>query len=101
MREGLKDKARLQQIRDAIVEIEQYVRGITLDDFFEDSKTRFAAIKQLEIIGEAVDHVDPNLLSEYNEIEWRAIKAFRNVMVHEYLSVNLETIWNTVFEDRL
>lgn len=99
MRNELSDKIRLQHILEAISEIELYVAGTTFEHFIKDSKTRFATIKQLEIIGEAVSRIDSALLEKFNEIEWRAVKAFRNVMVHEYFSVNLETVWNTVFED--
>jgi len=99
MKNGLSDRARLQHILEAISEIELYVKGLLFDGFIGDSKTRFATIKQLEIIGEAVSSINPNLLNGFSEIDWRAVKAFRNVMVHEYFSVNLETVWNTVFED--
>lgn len=99
MRSDLGDKARLLHILKAISEIETYVEGLTFNDFISDSKTRFATIKQLEIIGEAANHINSDLLNEFNQVEWRAVCAFRNVMVHEYFSVNLETVWNTVFED--
>jgi uncharacterized protein with HEPN domain len=99
MKNGLSDKVRLQHIYDAINEIESYISGFSLNDFIADSKTRFATIKQLEIIGEAAGHLDDELLQEFSEIDWRGVKAFRNVMVHEYFSVNLETVWNTVLED--
>ena len=99
MRSDLSDKARLQHILEAINEIECYVAGIGFGEFAKDSKTRFATIKQLEIIGEAVNHLTSSLLEQFNEIDWRAVKSFRNVMIHEYFSVNVETVWNTVFED--
>ena len=99
MKNGLSDTVRLQHIHEAIVEIESYVKGLSLKDFIADSKTRFATIKQLEIIGDAAGHLDEKLLQEFNQIDWRGVKAFRNVMVHEYFSVNLETVWNTVLED--
>jgi uncharacterized protein with HEPN domain len=98
MRSDLSDNARLQHILEAISEIESYVQGIDFNLFVKDSKTRFATIKQLEI-GEAVNHLTPSLLEQFNEINWRAVQSFRNVMVHEYFSVNIETVWNTVFED--
>lgn len=99
MKSELSDKVRLQHVYEAIGEIESYVSGLSLDDFVADSKTRFATIKQLEIIGEAVGHLDAKLLDEFNEVDWRGVKAFRNVMIHEYFSVNLETVWNTVLQD--
>ncbi len=99
MKNELSDKVRLEHILEAIQEIESYVKGLSLPDFINDSKTRFATIKQLEIIGEAAGHLNPVLLEQFNEIDWRGVKAFRNVMIHEYFSVNLETVWNTVLVD--
>ena len=99
MKKGLGDEARLQHILLAISEIEVYVVDFSVDAFLKDSKTHFATIKQLEIIGEAVNHLSPELLVEFNEIEWRAIRSFRNILVHEYFNVRLEDVWDTVFED--
>ena len=59
MKSNLGDKARLQHILLAIQEIEKYNVGLALSDFIDDTKTHFATIKQLEIIGEASNHLDP------------------------------------------
>jgi len=99
MKSRLSDKARLQHILEAVAEIEFYTKGIALNEFLSDSKTHFATIKQLEIIGEASVNIDPVLLKKFSEIEWRAIRGFRNILVHEYFSVKLERVWATVFED--
>ena len=47
------DKARLQHILDAILEVEDYLVETDFKKFMENSMMRFACIKQLEIIGEA------------------------------------------------
>jgi len=44
----------LQDILDAIVAIEEFVEGITIDKFKQDRKTIFAVTRAIEIIGEAV-----------------------------------------------
>lgn len=41
----------------AITEIESYTSGVQIDDFLQNSMMRFASIKQLEIIGEACNHL--------------------------------------------
>jgi uncharacterized protein with HEPN domain len=35
----------------------------------------------------------------YPEIEWRRIAAFRNVLVHDYLGLDMEMIWAIVVRD--
>ena len=99
MKKGLGDKARLQHILFAINEIEKYTNGLAIEDFLDDSKTYYATIKQLEIIGEASNHLDPVLLKENEQFPWKAIRGFRNVMVHEYFTIKLERVWGTVQED--
>jgi len=32
-------------------------------------------------------------------IPWTQIGAFRNLLVHEYFGVRVETVWQTVVED--
>lgn len=97
MKKDLGNKARLEHILQAIREIEKYTYGITLSDFLNDSKTHYATIKQLEIIGEASNH--PVLLRQYEHIPWKVIRRFRNILVHEYFTIKLERVWGTVHED--
>jgi len=51
------DKVRLQHILDAIYDIENYTRNITIDEFSKSSEKKFASVKQLEIIGEAASKI--------------------------------------------
>jgi len=32
-------------------------------------------------------------------VDWRSIKAFRNVLVHDYLQVDVKTVWDIVESD--
>lgn len=47
-------------MQEAIEEIESYLNGVDFESFVRDSMVRFACIKQLEIIGEASNHVSEN-----------------------------------------
>lgn len=99
MKDLIGDKARLQHILLAISEIEKYVDGYSISSFLSDSKTHFATIKQLEIIGEAANHLSSEAISGFNEIDWRGIRSFRNILIHEYFNVRLEDVWETIFAD--
>jgi hypothetical protein len=57
MRGKLGDKVRLEHIYEAILEIEIYLVNKEFADFMENSMMRFACIKQMEIIGEAANHI--------------------------------------------
>ncbi len=79
MRGKLGNIARLNHILEAITEIESYLVNIDFDKFMENSMMRFACIKQIEIIGEASDHISENVKTQFSEIEWRQFKGIASL----------------------
>lgn len=71
MKGELGDEARLRHIYDAILEIETYTKDVGLDEFLSNSMMRFVCIKQIEIIGEASNHISADFRERFEEIEWR------------------------------
>ncbi|MFA5971876.1 MAG: DUF86 domain-containing protein [Lentimicrobiaceae bacterium] len=96
MRGRLGDKARLQHILDAILEIEGYLIETDFKKFMENSMMRFACIKQLEIIGEAGNHISEETKTKFSDIEWAQIVGMRNVFVHEYFGVDINLVWEII-----
>jgi uncharacterized protein with HEPN domain len=96
MRGRLGDNARLKHILDAIVEIESYLIGTEYETFLSNSMMRFASIKQMEIIGEASDHISEEIKTQFSEIEWIQIKGMRNVFVHEYFGIDSRLVWEII-----
>lgn len=78
MRDQKGNKARLLHIKEAISEIEDYTRNFDFEDFFHAS-ARYASIKQLEIIGEAANHISNEFMIKYPEIEWRIDQGRRSI----------------------
>lgn len=99
MKDLIGDKARVQHILLAISEIEKYVDGYSISAFVSDSKTHFATIKQLEIIGGAANHLSAKIIKDFSEMDWRGIRSFRNILIHEYFNVRLEDVWQTILDD--
>jgi uncharacterized protein with HEPN domain len=60
---------------------------------------RFASIKQLEIIGEACNHISDEVKSKFSEIEWTQIVGMRNVFIHEYFGVDQHIVWEIIKTD--
>jgi uncharacterized protein with HEPN domain len=89
----------LLHILDAISQIEQYVSGLSYDEFALDRKTQDAAIRQLEIIGEASRNLENSFKENRPEIPWREIADFRNVLAHEYWDIDLDIIWKAINDD--
>lgn len=99
MRGKFGDKVRLQHIYDAILEIESYLVNIEFSDFMENSMMRFACIKQMEIIGEASNHISDETKSKFTSIQWSQIIGMRNIFVHEYFGVDSTLVWEILKND--
>lgn len=88
-----------KDILESIKRIQNYVEGMDLNSFKNDSKTIDAVLRNFEVIGMAVNKVPDNIKANYPQVEWSEIKAFRNVIVHEYFSIYLETVWEVIQND--
>lgn len=84
----------LYDILDSCKRVREYVSGMTFDSFSTDEKTVDAVSRNLEIIGEAVKCIPPELLSNRNEVDWKRIARFRDIIAHHYFKVDLEVVWD-------
>ena len=99
MRSNPGDKTRLQHIYDTILEIEKYIKDSSLDEFQSNSMMQFASAKQLEIIGEAANHLSEHFKKLYKEIQWEEIIGLRNILIHEYFGIDTKIIWDVIKVD--
>ena len=99
MRSELGDKIRLRHILDAIEEIQMYLASVDFSVFIENSMMRFACIKQMEIIGEASNHLSVELKSKYSDVKWFQIVGMRNVFAHEYFGIDSSLVWEIIKND--
>jgi uncharacterized protein with HEPN domain len=58
-----------------------------------------AVIRNFEVIGEAVKRIPESLKEERPDIPWRRIAGLRDVLIHQYLRVDLEAVWAIVRDD--
>jgi uncharacterized protein with HEPN domain len=96
MQNKISDNIRVQHILDAIQEIENYIEGVDLEIFLNNSMMFNATLRQLEIIGEAANGLTENFLQNTQEIPWARIIGLRNLIIHEYFGIDDITIWNIV-----
>jgi uncharacterized protein with HEPN domain len=99
MRGKLGDKARLNHILEAIIEVESYLFDADYEEFLSNSMMRFACIKQMEIIGEASNHISEETKSQLSDIEWRQIIGMRNILIHEYFGIDSKLVWDIIRHD--
>ena len=92
------DSVYLHHILDAISKIESYAE-VGKDRFIAESHWQDAIIRNLEIIGEATKRLSDTVKSKNAEIPWKSIAGLRDILIHNYMGVDLETVWIVVEKD--
>ena len=86
------DRTYLKHIQDSIATINRYV-SVGYQEFIAHSHWQDATIRQLEIIGEATKRLSPDIRTRYSHIPWRRIAGLRDILVHNYLGVDIDAVW--------
>ena len=74
----------------------EYTKGMSFEEFEEDSKTIDAVIRNVEILGEAVKNISKNFREKYPDVEWSIIARTRDKLIHFYFGIDITTLWKTV-----
>lgn len=90
---------RMQDILNAIVEIQGFVADIGFTEFQDDLKTLRAVELELIVIGEAANTIPDEVQEAYPEIAWQLMRGMRNRLVHTYFSASPKIIWDTIHQD--
>jgi uncharacterized protein with HEPN domain len=95
----MKDNAvYLHHIIECIRRIEENVKEGR--ERFTDSHTlQDAVIRNLQTMAESTQCLSDDLKKAHPTVEWYRIAAFRNVLVHDYLGIDIERIWEITQRD--
>lgn len=89
----------LKHILESVVQIEEYVHGVSKEKFLTSPQIQDAAMRRLAVIGEATKNLPDNLRERYAQIPWTNIAGMRDMLIHEYFGVDTEIVWNTLEKD--
>lgn len=64
------------------------------DAFLASEQTQDAVIRNIEVIGEAAKRVSATARQQLATLDWRAICGMRDVLIHDYIGVDIEQVWN-------
>ncbi len=70
--------------------------GLGCQEFLADETLKRAFVRSLEIVGEAVKRVPEDFRQRYPLVEWRKMAGTRDKLIHDYLGVDYELVWDIV-----
>lgn len=73
--------------------------GITRDAYDADENLRLALVHLIQIVGEAAARVSREFRDRHPEIPWTEIIGMRHKVVHDYLGVDEDIVWQVVTTD--
>jgi len=93
MRNESSDIALLYDMLDSARSVQNMIKGMNLEKYKDDRRTRRAVEREIEIIGEAARKVTRLFMDKHPEIPWRKIIGQRHKLAHEYGEIQDEILY--------
>ena len=74
-------------------------KGISRETYDADENLRFALIHLIQTIGEAARQVSRPFCNSHPDIRWADIIGMRHKVVHDYLGVDDDIVWQVATKD--
>lgn len=79
---------------DRILNYAEKVKG--LEEFMSNQLIIDATVRNFEIIGEASKKIPDEVKNLYPNVPWRQMYRLRNIVSHEYASVDIALLWGLI-----
>jgi uncharacterized protein with HEPN domain len=89
----------LGHMLDVSVQAVEKIRGKSREDFDGDENLRLALTHLIQMIGEAARRVSVESRQEHSQIPWSDVIGMRHKLVHDYLDVDYDVVWEVVTTD--
>ena len=86
----------ISDILRAIDRCERYSVSLTSDDADLANMAMDAVERNLQVVGEAANHLSRSVTASHPEIPWSEIRGFRNILVHQYFSIDPDTLLDVI-----
>jgi uncharacterized protein with HEPN domain len=93
---ALKDLSRIQHMLAAIEALLSYVKRRRVHELGKNRMLTSAIERELEILGEAANHISAKTKAQIPKIPWKQIIGMRHHVSHEYFDVDYKIIWKTI-----
>jgi uncharacterized protein with HEPN domain len=92
------DRVYLKHILRCIARIEEYKAG-GRESFFASHLIQDGVIRNLQTLAESSQQLSEGVKASQPSVDWKGLAGFRNVLVHDYLGVDLELVYRAVEQD--
>ena len=89
-------KLYLKDIIDSIKAIEEFIEGMSFEEFKDDDRTSSAVVRKLEIIGESTKQLPEEIKQKNPELPWKEMAGMRDRLIHSYFGIDYELVWKTI-----
>lgn len=86
----------LRHMLDEVFYLLNVGQGLQKSQLITDETLKRAIVRSLEVIGEAVKKVPEPFRKKYPTIDWRAMAGMRDKLIHDYLGIDYEIVWDVV-----
>lgn len=77
-------------------QIIKFTGKLSYKDFIADEMVIKAVERNFEIMGEAVKYIPDDVRERFNNISFRKIAGLRNILIHNYLGIDYEIMWEII-----
>ena len=88
----------VQHMRDHAKEAMALSEGRRRADLDLDRMFELALTRLMEVLGEAARRVPDDFRARYPHVPWRQTTDLRNVLIHEYDTVDFDALWRIIQE---
>jgi uncharacterized protein with HEPN domain len=90
------DAIYVRHILECIRRVEENTAG-GYDAFMASHTHQDAVLRNLQTMAESTQRLSPGIKAASPQVDWTALSGFRNILVHNYLGIDLDRIWSRTF----
>lgn len=92
------DRIYLKHVLRCIARIEEYTTA-GRESFFSSYLIQDGVLRNLQTLAESSQRLNDAIKESHPDVDWKGLAGFRNVLVHDYLGVDLELVYRAVEQD--
>lgn len=91
-------KIYVEHMLGCIAAIDDYTQG-DKSHFYQSRMAQDAVVRNLQVLAESSQRLPNDWKEAQSHIPWRDISGFRNILVHDYLGLDVDLIWSVIEQD--